>query len=156
MTELCMKLIKELMRIKNVSVRRPIWDYSFIQLVYGNIIRWRRFQLRRKDLKSKLYLNVGCARNIFQHFINLDYQWVPNPDLCWDITKGIPLEDSSLLGIFIEHCLEHISYSDAYNILFDLLGKLRPGGTLRVVVPDPELYLDLYQRGKLGERINFP
>jgi predicted SAM-dependent methyltransferase len=76
--------------------------------------------------------------------------------LCWDITKGIPLEDSSLLGIFIEHCLEHISYSDAYNILFDLLGKLRPGGTLRVVVPDPELYLDLYQRGKLGERINFP
>lgn len=142
--------------LRRFSFQRPLWDYSLVQEFYGNIIRGKRLQLLKKSLKNKLYLDVGCGLNLHKNFITLDYQWRPGLDLCWDITKGIPLEDNSLLGIFTEHCLEYVTYSDAYNVLLDCLRILKPGGTLRIILPDAELYLDIYQKWKRGENISFP
>lgn len=129
---------------------------SRLKSIYISVIRGSRFQLQKEGLKSKLYLNVGCGPNIHENFINLDYLWYSNLDLCWDITKGIPLADNSLLGVFTEHCLEHVSYLDAYKVLLDFRRMLKPGGNLRIVVPDAELFLDRYHKGKLGEKVNFP
>ncbi|MEQ8469305.1 methyltransferase domain-containing protein [Coleofasciculus sp. E1-EBD-02] len=126
------------------------------QKFMSKIFRNNKLQLINNSLTSKAYLNVGCGANRHKDFINLDYYWSPNLDLVWDITKKIPLKDSSLLGIFTEHCLEHISYLDSYKLLRDFKRMLKPGGYLRIVVPDAELFLDIYQRGKLGERVYFP
>jgi predicted SAM-dependent methyltransferase len=136
--------------IKNFSIHRPLKDYLTIQLIYSTIIRGRRCQLRKNSLTSKRYLNVGCGGNLCENFINLDYQWAPNLDLCWDITKGIPLRDNSLQGIFTEHCLEHIPFEDTRNVLVDFKRLLRPGGVLRIIVPDAELFVDAYFKMKAG------
>jgi predicted SAM-dependent methyltransferase len=138
------------------SIYRPLGSYLKVQHLYSRIIRGRSIQLRKIDLRSKQYLNVGCGGNIFENFINLDYQWRPNLDLCWDITRGIPLDDNSLAGIFTEHCLEHIPYAQVCEVLKDFGRMLRSGGTLRIVVPDAELYVDIYERQKAGEKIDFP
>jgi hypothetical protein len=42
--------------------------------------------------------------------INLDYHWRPGIDICCDITRGLPLPDTYVRGIFSEHCIEHISF----------------------------------------------
>jgi len=137
-----------------LSFRRPLSDYSKVRTVYGHILRGRKFQLRR--IKERQYLNVGCGPKLLRGFLNLDYLWVPGIDLCWDITKGIPLPDHSLQGIYSEHCLEHVEKSAATEIIRDLRRILKPSGTVRIVVPDAELYIDLYVRARNGEPVKFP
>src|ERR1700731_1297143 len=137
-----------------ISLRRPLSDYSKVRSLYGRILRGREFQLRR--INGRQYLNVGCGPKLLNGFANLDYLWVPGIDLCWDITKGIPLPDHSLQGIYSEHCLEHLDKSVATDILRDLRRLLKTTGTLRIVVPDAELYIDLYIRARNGEAVQFP
>ncbi len=136
--------------------RRSIWDYHRLRRLRANLTRNRGFQLRSAKLASKRYLNVGCGGNPRDGFINLDYLWRPGVDLCWDITRGISLERDSLDGIFTEHCLEHIPLVAAYRVLVDFRRMLRPGGTARIVVPDGELYLELYHRSRSDPEVEFP
>lgn len=138
-----------------ISLHRPIYDYAKVRTLYGNLVRGKK-ELQKKRFESKLYLDIGCGPKLHDNFINLDYDWRPNIDLCWDITKGIPIKDSSLLGVYTEHCLEHISYTDVCEVLGEMQRILKPGGTLRIIVPDAELYLDLYIKGKSGEKVKFP
>lgn len=134
------------MSLANISLSRPIGSYSKVQKLVGNLIRNRRFQLRRAEAKLNglRYVDIGCGPNTHSNFINLDFLWNPKIDVCWDITRGLPFPDSCIHGIFTEHCLEHFSLSTAVEILKECRRILRPGGTLRVVVPDGELYLRIY------------
>ena len=137
-----------------ISLRRPLSDYSKVRALYGRILRGRKLQLRR--IKEQQYLNVGCGPKLLHGFANLDYLWVPGIDLCWDITEGIPLPERSLQGIYSEHCLEHLEKSVAADIVRDFRRLLKPTGTLRIVVPDAELYINLYIRARNGEAVEFP
>jgi predicted SAM-dependent methyltransferase len=120
------------------------------------LIRNRKFQLLGKDFSSKEYLNCGCGLNIKEAFINLDWQWRRGVDLCWDITRKLPLSHSSIKGIYMEHVLEHISFPKVVPLLGELRRVLKKDGAVRIVVPDAELYLDLYQSAKQGEKVTFP
>jgi predicted SAM-dependent methyltransferase len=137
-----------------ISVDRSVWSYGKLQSVIGTLIRNRKFQVTGAALKSE-YLNVGCGLNPAEGFCNIDFLWRPSV-LCFDITRGIPLPDCSLRGIFTEHCLEHISYEDCLKVLRDFRRMLKPGGVARVVVPDGELYCDLYTRARAGEPVQWP
>lgn len=142
--------------IGRLSLKRPLWDYSKIQNLYASLARGKRFQMRRLDVAAKPYLNAGCGPNLRRDFINLDYGWRPGLDLCWDLTKRLPFTDNSLNGVYIEHCLEHVSRSSCLAALREFNRILKPGGTIRVVVPDAELYIDLYIQYRNGEKPIFP
>jgi predicted SAM-dependent methyltransferase len=140
-----------------LSFRRPITSYAKIQNCIGNLIRNRTFQLCKPRIKGLQYLDVGCGRNVHPEFINMDYLWHPKLDLCWDIRRGLPFQNGSMLGIFSEHCLEHFSVVVAFNIIRECRRLLAPGGVFRIVVPDAELYLDIYHRQMAGDSsITFP
>lgn len=108
-----------------ISLKRPIWDYAKVQHFISYLIRGKKLQLLNKSIEIKTYLNVGCGKNIHSEFLNIDYEWKPGIDLCWDITKGIPLADYSLDGIFTEHCLEHISFTKCFDVLHEFHRKLK-------------------------------
>jgi len=139
-----------------LSWSRPLRSYQKIQRIYSWFIRGKRFQLRKLSGRKNQYLNVGCGPNSHPNFVNLDFFWRPNIELCWDINKGIPLETNSIKGIFSEHCLEHISYSQCLDVLKEFHRVVRPNGIVRLVLPDAELYFDLYSREKRGEFVEFP
>lgn len=123
----------------------------------GKAIRNRTFQLRHPRVRELKYLDIGCGRNVNPHFVNLDYLWQPDIDLCWDITRGLPFESASIKGIFSEHCLEHFPLPTAAGILRECRRILMPGGILRIVVPDGQLYLDTYHHQMAGdEKALFP
>ena len=42
----------------------------------------------------------------------------------------------------MEHTNEHILYSDNYNLLKELFRTMKPGGVIRIVVPDLDKYLE--------------
>ncbi len=139
------------------SFRRKIISYSKVRIAISAIRRGSTFFMNKRRISQNILLNVGCGPNIFDNFINLDYDWTPKIDICWDITrKPYPLNANSLEGIFTEHCLEHISFEDCEKNLQEFYRMLKPEGTLRIVVPDGELYIDIYERRKIGEKIYMP
>jgi predicted SAM-dependent methyltransferase len=134
-----------------ISWNRSLTSYAKIQNWVGNLVRNRAFQLRKDRIRNLRYLDVGCGQNVHEEFINVDYLWHPGVDVCWDIGHSIPFRSASMKGIFTEHCLEHFSLPVAFEILKECRRLLDQGGVLRIVVPDIELYLDLYHRQNRGD-----
>jgi predicted SAM-dependent methyltransferase len=128
-----------------------------VQSLIGGAIRNRRFQTKPQRLRVKRYLDVGCGANAHSDFINLDFLWHPKVDVCWDVSNGLPFSDGSMQGIYSEHCLEHFSLPAAISLMREFRRLLMPGGTLRIVVPDAELYLRTYVAHMTGNtETSFP
>jgi hypothetical protein len=132
------------MPLKTISPERSFDSYAKVRAWVGNLVRIRRFQLRRRGVPSKVYLDIGCGPNTHGTFINLDYFWRPGVDVCWDITRGLPFGDASMRGIYSERCLEHFSVAEASGIFREGRRVLSPGGIFRVIVPDADMYLRTY------------
>ena len=85
--------------------------------------------------RKPLLLHLGCGYERKDAWVNVDL--VPgNVDLFWDLRNGIPFPDGSVDAIFHEHLLEHLHKLDGLRFSVECLRVLKPGGVLRVVVPD--------------------
>jgi predicted SAM-dependent methyltransferase len=135
---------------RGFSIDRPWWTYVKVQRTIAAIRRNKRFLIPR-NIAGKEYLDVGCGPNTHSEFINLDYGWNPSVDICWDATRGLPFDDNSLKGIFTEHCLEHLELQAVDKVLAEFWRVLKPGGTVRIIVPDGELYIRNYVRVQEGD-----
>jgi predicted SAM-dependent methyltransferase len=135
--------------------RRPLTTYDSVQAVITAVTRNRKVFA---DIKSPgCYLDLGCgwpAKN--PEFCHLDYNWRPGVDVCWDVKRGLPLPDAYVSGIFTEHMIEHLRFDDTLALFAECRRVLRPGGVLRIVVPDGELYLCGYARHQAGEAVQLP
>jgi predicted SAM-dependent methyltransferase len=140
------------MPLASISLHRPLTSYAKVQALVGDLIRNRKFQLTRPRVRELKYLDVGCGPNTHPQLINLDFLWHPTVDVCWDIRRGLPFADGSLQGVFSEHCLEHFSLPAAQALLREIRRVLAPGGSVRLVVPDGELYLLTYARQLQGDQ----
>lgn len=137
-----------------IRADRSLFSYSKVQQVVASCIRNRRAFARSPA--DGAYLDIGCGPNINKDYCNLDWEWRPGVDLCWDITKGLPLNDSSISGIFTEHCLEHIEFAQCQQVMREMYRTMKPGGYVRIVVPDAELYFDQYRLHKEGGAAKMP
>ncbi|WP_110208504.1 class I SAM-dependent methyltransferase [Nocardioides daejeonensis] len=57
-----------------------------------------------------------------------------------DLTARLPVEDGAVDAIYSSHFLEHIYISEADQILRECHRVLRPGGVLRLALPDGEAW----------------
>jgi predicted SAM-dependent methyltransferase len=120
-------------------------------------LRHNPLQLIKPSVRNGTYLNAGCGKRPRQGFVNLDFIWQPGVDLLWDLNWRLPFADKSLMGIYSEHCLEHLPFDLVTgHVLREFLRVLQPGKRLRIIVPDGGLYLKLYTRALEGEPITFP
>jgi predicted SAM-dependent methyltransferase len=109
-------------------------------------------------------INLGCGLSIAPGWINVDNS--PNaqlskyPLLRWalwkarvlsnqhyrvswpdsikihNLKKRLPYEDSSIDYVYTSHFLEHLALTDAERLIKEAFRVLKPGGVIRVVVPD--------------------
>ncbi|MFN0279518.1 MAG: class I SAM-dependent methyltransferase [Pyrinomonadaceae bacterium] len=126
-----------------------------VRWLIGRVLRNNKLQmLRRRDSD---YVNLGCGGNVLKGFFNIDYGWCRGIDLCWDVSRGIPLPSKSASGVFTEHMLEHFEWQDALNIILPEIKRiLKPGGTIRISVPDAEMAIDEYTRAKSAGETSKP
>jgi len=141
--------------LRRIQFKRPLTSYSRVRLLIGSLIRNRTLQFTSR-LRKLEYLNSGCGSHFVDRFVNLDYQWMPGLDLCWDVRRPLPFSDATMQGIFTEHCLEHLHLEECKAALREFKRILKPGGVIRIVVPDAEMYFELYSRYKRGEDVRFP
>jgi hypothetical protein len=57
--------------------------------------------------------------------------------------------------LYISHTLHHFYRAEAAKLLGDGIRTLKPGGSVRVVVPDLEYIMSLYQQGKRERALSY-
>jgi predicted SAM-dependent methyltransferase len=71
-----------------------------------------------------------------------------------DLRHGIPLVDASVDVVYSSHFLEHLSRSQGLALLDECRRVLRPGGLLRVTVPDAEPAIRALSDGRVEEGLD--
>jgi predicted SAM-dependent methyltransferase len=95
-------------------------------------------------------LNWGCGEHVLPGWINADIKSGPGVDHECDIRKGLPLADASIDYAVSIHALQELSYPELVPALEELRRVLRPGGVLRLALPDLDRGIRAYLDGEDG------
>lgn len=95
-------------------------------------------------------LHIGAGPINLPGFINIDHQDSHNPDMVMDCTElDNHFEKDSVDSIYSCHMLEHLSFpGGCVQFLQKSYHVLKPGGTLRLVVPDAMKVAKKYVAGE--------
>ena len=92
-------------------------------------------------------LHLGCGDKILSGFVNVDARDLPGVDVSGaDVTDLTMFEPASADLIYACHVLEHVPRPRTFSTLLEWNRVLRPGGVLRVAVPDWEATVEVYRR----------
>ena len=90
----------------------------------------------KEDKKVKLHL--GCSEKKIYDFLNIDIREEVKPDIVDDIFKLEKFGKESVDLIYACHVLEHADFKQAKETLNRWCEILKPGGKLRIAIPDIE------------------
>jgi predicted SAM-dependent methyltransferase len=121
------------------------------------MVRLRSRSARRSlSGATDLLLNIGPGKRGLPDWVNIDAFDGPRVTCVFDCRTSLPVEPDSARAIYTEHFLEHLDrYDEAPRFLAACLQALRPGGVLRIAVPDAERYLRAYCSPGWEEMISF-
>ncbi len=91
-------------------------------------------------------LNLGCGSRFHPAWTNIDYAAADPSVLSHDLRRGVPFPDEEFDVVYHSHVLEHFSKSQGSAFLRECFRVLKPGGTVRVAVPDLEGIARAYLR----------
>ena len=98
------------------------------------------------------YLNLGCGYHFNSQWVNIDFSKTGEGVIGHNLLKGIPFADNTFEVVYHSHVLEHFQKDDAKKFIDECYRVLKPGGIIRVVIPDLEQiaihYIRLLNEGK--------
>lgn len=89
-------------------------------------------------------VNIGCGPVFHPDWINLDLVSHSAEVVAHDLTRGLPFSAGMVDACYSSHVLEHLRPEEARFFLEEQRRVLKPGGVLRVVVPDLEAISRIY------------
>ncbi len=106
-------------------------------------------------ISSPYMLNLGCGSIFHSDWLNVDFQGQGNKVLGYNLELGIPFADNSFDIVYHSHILEHFSKKRAEFFLEECFRVLKPGGLLRIAVPDLEnittAYIQTLKQAEKGD-----
>lgn len=134
-----------LLRFLERFAPKAFWQQARFEFLMFRIRRKKAQYKRAFHKQSELKINFGSGAAGRPGWINVDVVTSPGVSCVVDCRSEQPFADNSARLIFTEHFLEHIEYPlDAQKFLSECRRILKPGGLLRIVVPDAEQYLSAY------------
>lgn len=128
---------------KGVPRRWPQWAKGLLTTIQVPLERRRARALAAGG--KPLRLHLGCFNVYLENWINVDFADPRHRlDLRWDLRRGIPYPDGRVDALFSEHLFEHIPLDGGLELMRECWRVLRPGGILRLTVPDLERYIHSY------------
>jgi ubiquinone/menaquinone biosynthesis C-methylase UbiE len=102
------------------------------------------------DEQAVRRLNWGCGTEPPGGWTNCDIKEGRGIDISCDIGEGLPLEDSSFDYVVSIHALPELPYPEIDPALAELRRVLKPGGPLRLSLPDLDKAIRAYREGDAG------
>jgi predicted SAM-dependent methyltransferase len=100
--------------------------------------------------ETPIKLNLGCGTIPLIGYINVDLRDLVGVDLVSDIVD-LPFDPGTVTEIYSSHTIEHFTERDLRDkVLPHWRTLLRPGGLLRVIVPDTEAMLEGFAERRLS------
>ena len=65
-----------------------------------------------------------------------------------NLLRPLRMPDGGVDAVYFSHVLEHLHLDEGHRLLRECFRILRPGGAVRVVVPDTEAYVENYRRAR--------
>ena len=104
---------------------------------------------------TQALLNIGCGTTFHADWVNLDATPASPEVRAHDLADPLPFADGHFQGVYASHVLEHFPPDEGLRLLRECLRVLRPGGVVRIVVPDLEAiaraYLEALDAAEKGE-----
>jgi hypothetical protein len=85
------------------------------------------------ELPLPLRLHLGCGDKRIDGWVNIDGHPLPGVDMVADLRRG--LDFANVETVFAEHFLEHLTITEALDLLVEIHRVLVPGGWLRLSTP---------------------
>jgi predicted SAM-dependent methyltransferase len=89
-------------------------------------------------------LNLGCNTRIREGYINFDRDKYLGVDEIGDVSDLGRYEDNSADEIYASHIIEHLKHIHTLDVLKEWYRVLKPGGVLKISVPDFRRAVELY------------
>ena len=96
-------------------------------------------------------INIGGGEWSKNNWENLDI--IYNYKLEIELLK--PFKDNNIDLIYTSHCIEHLSFDTTLNLLKDAYRVLKKNGIIRIVVPDVDNLLKIYNQHKNEKDFKF-
>ena len=96
-------------------------------------------------------INIGGGEWSKKNWENLDI--IFNYKLEIELLK--PFKNNNIDLIYTSHCIEHLSFDTTLNLLKDAYRVLRKNGIIRIVVPDVDNLLKMYNQYKNENNFKF-
>lgn len=98
---------------------------------------------------SGLRVNLGCGHLPLDAYVNVDMRELPGVDAVATVTD-LPFGEGSIEELFSAHLVEHFPLEQMEReVLPYWRSRIRPGGTLRMVLPDAGAMLDGFAAGEI-------
>jgi predicted SAM-dependent methyltransferase len=117
-------------------------------------IRSAGYPTATADGSPPLKLHLGCGSKYIQGFFHVDAIAYPHVDREGFVDQLDFLANSTVELIYASHVLEHFGRNEIDYVLREWHRVLKPGGILRLAVPDFGACARLYVEGKLDHGIN--
>jgi SAM-dependent methyltransferase len=78
-------------------------------------------------------IDIGCGDNKHPGSLGIDRAPLPSVDLLADISRGLPLQDSTVDSLHASHVLEH--FDDLVGLMDEIWRVCKPGARVYVTVP---------------------
>lgn len=98
-----------------------------------------------RNVAGKVYVNLGCGVNTSDEFINIDARAMPNVHFIHEVQHLPMLKDDSVDLLYASHLVEHIPRDELKETFFEWKRVLKPGGILRIGVPDFDKLVEVYR-----------
>jgi len=89
-------------------------------------------------------LNLGCNTRIRDGYVNYDKDKYLGVDEVGDVSDLGRYQDNSVEEIYASHILEHFKHIHTSDILKEWRRVLKPGGVLKISVPDFRRAVEIY------------
>jgi len=94
---------------------------------------------------NKVKLHLGCGEKYIQGYVHIDIVSYPHVDYQQSIMFLPQFDDNSVDYIYCCHAFEYLDREEGYAALCEWIRVLKPGGTIRLAVPDFDAIVTNYQ-----------